>query len=203
MSCKADGSHQGEHTTLKTMALQIAWREPDVFCNARGRGGRYCHNIAGKGTKHLGEGRCKFHGGNSPKYLKRLENERVLMATPKGLSERAIAYLEDTELYGLGREIARLRAASETLNMIIIDGETRDIESIEALTKLAAVIGRLVAQQEEINRSRRYVVPVSKVNRWSLGIRDILERYIEDPELLAAIGREIQKLASQDEDYPA
>lgn len=185
------------------MALQLPWREPDVFCNARGRSGaRYCHNLAGKGTNHLGEGRCKFHGGNSPKYLKKLENDHSLIASPKSLSERAVAYLEDPDLYNLGREIARLRAASETLNLIVVDEETRDIESIEAMTKLAAVIGRLVSQQEEINRGRKYVIPATKVQRWALGIREILERHIEDPILMATIGREIQKLSTVDEDYP-
>lgn len=47
--------------------------EPDGNCNARRRdrdaGGfaGYCRNPEGKGTEHVGEGRCKFHGGGSPR----------------------------------------------------------------------------------------------------------------------------------------
>lgn len=35
-------------------------------CGARTRSGSPCRNVAGKGTNHLGIGRCKFHGGATP-----------------------------------------------------------------------------------------------------------------------------------------
>lgn len=40
--------------------------DPDEHCNARTRQGTPCQNEAGKGTQHLGEGRCSRHGGASP-----------------------------------------------------------------------------------------------------------------------------------------
>lgn len=38
------------------------------ICGAiRKKGAGICQNPAGKGTDHVGEGRCKFHGGASPR----------------------------------------------------------------------------------------------------------------------------------------
>lgn len=41
---------------------------------------RACHRPAGWGTEHVGEGRCKLHGGNSPTYAKHVERERARAA---------------------------------------------------------------------------------------------------------------------------
>lgn len=41
-------------------------REARGICGARTRSGDPCKNVAGKGTDHLGVGRCKFHGGATP-----------------------------------------------------------------------------------------------------------------------------------------
>jgi len=49
----------------------VPQREPGDDCNARrsadGKFKGYCGNPAGKGTDHLGEGRCSHHGGSSPR----------------------------------------------------------------------------------------------------------------------------------------
>ena len=42
---------------------------PNKFCrswNAKEFRQKYCRQLAGYGTDHPGEGRCRFHGGNSP-----------------------------------------------------------------------------------------------------------------------------------------
>jgi len=47
---------------------QLPLRPPSVNCNARlARGSGYCSNEAGVGTEHRGFGRCKLHGGLSPR----------------------------------------------------------------------------------------------------------------------------------------
>ena len=49
----------------------VPQREPGGDCNARrsadGKFKGYCGNPAGKGTEHLGDGRCSHHGGSSPR----------------------------------------------------------------------------------------------------------------------------------------
>ena len=59
------------------MKTTILKREATDICNARTLYGGYCESEAGLGTKHIGRGRCKFHGGASdgpprkPHYLKK------------------------------------------------------------------------------------------------------------------------------------
>jgi hypothetical protein len=46
----------------------IPFKKPGDKCNARmQRGGGYCMNGAGEGTDHPGFGRCRLHGGASPR----------------------------------------------------------------------------------------------------------------------------------------
>jgi len=37
-----------------------------IFCGAKNRSGGACRNPAGKGTDHLGSGKCRNHGGSTP-----------------------------------------------------------------------------------------------------------------------------------------
>ena len=47
---------------------ELPVRPPTQTCNARlARGSGYCSNEAGKGTDHRGYGRCRLHGGLSPR----------------------------------------------------------------------------------------------------------------------------------------
>lgn len=41
--------------------------DPERHCGARTRSGDPCVNVMGKGTSHVGVGRCKLHGGASPR----------------------------------------------------------------------------------------------------------------------------------------
>jgi hypothetical protein len=47
---------------------ELPRRPPTTSCNARlARGSGYCENGSGSGTHHEGFGRCKLHGGLSPR----------------------------------------------------------------------------------------------------------------------------------------
>ena len=57
-------------------------KDPDEYCNARKTDGSgYCQQPAGMGTDHLGYGRCKFHGGDSPSGDKAVLDELEDAAT--------------------------------------------------------------------------------------------------------------------------
>src|SRR5438105_5941001 len=40
-------------------------RDDAGLCNAKKRNGEKCRNASGKGTDHVGIGRCRFHGGST------------------------------------------------------------------------------------------------------------------------------------------
>lgn len=51
-------------------------KEPNEYCNGRKTDGSgYCQHEAGWGTDHPGVGRCKFHGGSTENYEKKIINE--------------------------------------------------------------------------------------------------------------------------------
>jgi len=59
-----------KRTELEKRAIAaLEEKLPDKFCNARiptnDEGARYCRNLAGFKTDHLGSGRCYLHGGAS------------------------------------------------------------------------------------------------------------------------------------------
>lgn len=51
-------------------------KDADEYCNARKTDGSgYCGHTAGWGTDHTGEGRCKYHGGNTENHEKSIIDE--------------------------------------------------------------------------------------------------------------------------------
>jgi len=48
--------------------ITSAQRDAVALCGAKKRNGKLCRAFAGQGTKHPGEGTCKFHGGNTPTH---------------------------------------------------------------------------------------------------------------------------------------
>lgn len=66
---------ESEEELIGTPVSEVPMREPGEDCNGKRWERReegpniflgYCGNPAGKGTDHVGSGRCKFHGGNNP-----------------------------------------------------------------------------------------------------------------------------------------
>lgn len=51
--------------------------EPPRFCGAPKKDGSTCKQSAGAGTDHLGFGRCKYHGGNSPSHKNKAARDEV------------------------------------------------------------------------------------------------------------------------------
>lgn len=70
------------------------------LCGALKPGGDLCKLRAGAGTEHLGVGRCKRHGGNTPTQMKAAERFMAAQAV---------------EMYGLPRRVDPMEALLEEL----------------------------------------------------------------------------------------
>lgn len=80
--------------------------EPNYYC--RGRNGvrqKYCGRRAGWGTDHLGSGRCRRHGGNSP-----VKHGRYSAVKLESLRSIAEAMEADPEPLNILPELAQARA---------------------------------------------------------------------------------------------
>ena len=113
----------------------VPQKDPDYQCNARKSEKReegpnlfrgYCKNRAGKGTDHVGEGRCDRHGGASPRgedhpsfkhglFSDHLSDEdREAMAAIEGTSNpEALQSMINYELLRLRRAVAYLEGEED------------------------------------------------------------------------------------------
>lgn len=83
-----------------TTGKALVKKPADTKCNARTRSGKYCSRPSGWGTDHIGQGRCKLHGGSTPLHEK--------------AAEIAVAR-EAVNTLGLSREIHPMEALLEEL----------------------------------------------------------------------------------------
>lgn len=95
--------------------------EPDYYCRARGRWDdkhgpefegkwKYCYARAGAGTNHLGQGRCKHHGGAAPN----VENRYAAMNNDT-IAQKLAKFLLDPNPLDLRAELAAARALFEDM----------------------------------------------------------------------------------------
>jgi hypothetical protein len=80
-----------------------------LTCGALSRStGKPCLNVAGKGTDHVGEGRCRLHGGASP-----IKHGLYSKVRRTRLGQRMAEIENDPDLMNLVRELALLKALAE------------------------------------------------------------------------------------------
>lgn len=91
------------------------------LCGAKTRSGGTCKHEAGWGTAHVGEGRCKLHGGNAGGPIK---TGARAVKTSRQLREKIQLHLNDPTPLDLTPELALLRS--------LIDHFTEKMEQAEA-----------------------------------------------------------------------
>lgn len=115
-----------ETTLLGEPMDDVPERQPDSDCNARksssGSFEGYCNARAGAGTDHLGEGRCQWHGGGTPRGSDSPHFKHGLFSDHLGERDRrTIEILDEFENEEKLEELinwrlARLRRALRELN---------------------------------------------------------------------------------------
>ena len=141
-----------------------------IYCNGKRRGVKgkkmkpgpwagegYCHMPAGMGTKHKGEGRCKFHGGctNGRPIIHGLYSKYTRFVKAEDYS----AALADKEIKRLREEIAVCRGAlMKVLADEQFDGEKlKDIHKLSLIIQITNNIGKLVAKAAMIEDGMKVV----------------------------------------------
>lgn len=97
-----------------------------TMCGAKTRAGTPCQQPAGWGTNHVGNGRCKLHGGKSLGGVASgtFKNGRYSKFLPTRLSEQYEAAINDSELLELRQEIALTDARLTDLLKRVDTGES-------------------------------------------------------------------------------
>ena len=122
---------------------KLPMRPPTETCNAVNRSGGYCVLVAGSGTDHLGEGRCKFHGGASPG--RPIKHGLYSKSYTLKLAEKTEELRAHPELLNLGAELLSLKAMLGSIFGVLPEDpkdwlEDENLPKVRVLIQLSAEI---------------------------------------------------------------
>lgn len=120
-----------------------------TVCGGKTRQGSACQRPAGWGTSHVGEGRCKLHGGNAGRPI---EHGRYSVTRRAGLQTKMAQFYNDPAAGDLRSELALLRAMLQAyLDGFDVYGpiEVLDLgrvfEMVESIGKMVERIAKILA----------------------------------------------------------
>ncbi len=145
--------------------------DPDI-CGAKTRDGTPCKRPAGWGTEHVGDGRCKTHGGNAGRPPK---HGRYSVKARDGLEEKIRQYREDENPAGQWDELALLRAL---LQEWLDDLGTLDEDAVSVILDLQREIRRTL---DTINKIQtRSALTAAEVEYLQARIADLFKSYVPE-----------------------
>jgi len=152
--------------------------DPDT-CGAKTRDGTPCQRTAGWGTDHVGDGRCKTHGGKGGRKPK---HGRYAATRSESLQEKIREYREDPDPAEMWEELAVLRAV---LQEWLSDMETVTEDSVSVLLDLQDSIRRTL---DSINKIQtRSALTAAEVEYLQARVADLLKTYVPKEKRDAAI----------------
>lgn len=112
-----------------------------TFCNAKTRQGTPCKHQAGWGTDHVGDGRCKMHGGNAGAPIK---HGRYSVKHRQSLADKVSHFESDPAPYELDGELAMMRAIFDDYLSRFADGIPLPGHDVDRLMKMLESVSRQV-----------------------------------------------------------
>jgi hypothetical protein len=154
------------------------------LCGAKTRSGTPCERPAGWGTDHVGEGRCKLHGGCSPGGP--ITNGRQAKKTSRQLRDKIQRHLNDPNPLDLTGELALLRALldyfQERLDEIGADPTREDagtfLNLVQGVQKVADTISKIQSRELLTTAEMTLVLVV---------LADVLREEVTDGGMLQSI----------------
>lgn len=164
--------------------------ESDV-CGAQKRAGSgACQRPAGWGTDHVGEGRCKLHGGNAGRPP---EHGRYSAKKRKSLQKKIRKFREEENPAQMWEELAVLRAL---LQDWISELETVDGDSVSVVVDLVNALRKCL---NTINQIRtRTALTAAEVEFLQARMADVLQKHLPREEQATAV-RELKQITEADE----
>lgn len=142
---------------------------PDI-CGATTNDGTPCQRAAGWGTDHVGDGRCKTHGGSGGRPPK---HGRYAAKRSESLQEKIQEYRDDPEPAEMWEELALLRAVLQEW-LSDMDAVTED--SVSVLLDLQDSIRRTL---DSINKIQtRSALTAAEVEYLQARVADIFRSYV-------------------------
>lgn len=160
---------------IKAIEERLGYR----ICGARNREFNPCENKAGKGTDHLGEGRCKYHGGKNQSPLsknfkhgmsRRKSTNPVTTAHP-ALAQKMAEVAVDHDVFDLRKEILAIRAIMQVM---------MDQGELGAAQKAGVDLSKVIERLHNIEVGRRYVISIENVGNIIQAVQEVIFRHVPD-----------------------
>lgn len=150
-----------------------------TVCGAKTRRGSKCQQVAGWGTNHVGEGRCKLHGGASTGPVK---HGRYSIAHKAALQEKVAQFYNDPAAGDLRSELALLRA-------ILQDYLDRWVDPADDPAVAGAQVDRVFSMVESIGKLVERIAKIlaataltqAELQLLQVTLIDAITEYIPDP----------------------
>ncbi|HSR53819.1 MAG TPA: hypothetical protein VLV83_23580 [Acidobacteriota bacterium] len=182
-------------------------------CDARTRSGGRCKKSAGWGTEHVGQGRCRLHGGSTPiknGLYSTIKNERIreLMeemkdAPWKGLEEdvrlcRALIrdFVERYEEY-----MEALVAWHESFHTGESAPKPKKVLDISAAVPLVEKMSKVIERAHKMETEGSISLTLFAYLMEQMGV--IVAKHVTDPDALAAIERDWGELRADPRAKPS
>lgn len=152
-------------------------KQPENRCEAKARNGSQCGKVKGFGTDHLGRGKCKFHGGNTP--------SPTHIVTIGSFDEKVIAYQEQADIFDLRKDIAILRTVRDEEVENFKTSDPGSVERDNSIMKLNSIISSIVRSVDKFHtllRREHFALTIDQARQ----IRDGMKRIIGE-EAIALI----------------
>lgn len=144
------------------------------ICGAKNRELNPCTNKAGKGTDHVGSGRCKNHGGGSQNITAKNFKHGLyskIKTTHPTLRQKMEELSTSYDVFDLREEILKLRAIIEMM---------AEQEDWDRVGKFAMDVTKAVERLHNIEVSRRLVISIDNVAIITEGIKAAILRHVPD-----------------------
>jgi hypothetical protein len=144
-------------------------------CNAKTRSGTPCQRPAGWGTQHVGNGRCKLHGGNAGRPI---EHGRYATVLPDRILKKAVIFKEGDPL-DIFDELAIQRALFVEYAGRFQDGIPMTVHDVETLMNFTSEIMRSVERIVKIRNDT--ALTGAEVAYLMARAIEVAEKYFDDP----------------------
>lgn len=171
---------------LDAQIVELEKQKGFKVCGARNRELIPCGNKAGKGTDHVGEGRCKYHGGKNQSPLaknwKTGKFSKITTSHPI-LKQKMEEMQNDQDVFDLRNEILKIRAIAEIV---------AEKEDWPVVAKLAVDVSKVIERLHNIEVGRRYVISIENVGLIIDAVQQAIFRHVPDEYVRHLIATELK-----------
>lgn len=125
---------------------ELPRKQPDKYCNGRNKAHtKYCRNVAGYKTNHVGTGRCFLHGGASVRGVQHynFKDGKYSKVMPENLVKHYETTISDGRLLELRDDIALIAAL---ISDSLIDLKENYKSSLQYFKLMKAVLSNLMLE---------------------------------------------------------